>query len=102
MSHMQVETTDRILWFCLEGDNGTTMVPCDVESLPARVGLVAEELLPRLRQYYDGLTLDSATVVWGYGVRLSAPGSLDCTDWDVYPTRAEAEDRAEELEEVVD
>jgi hypothetical protein len=33
-----------------------------------------------------------------YGVRLSLPGYLDCTDWDVFDTIAEAESHAAELE----
>jgi len=36
---------------------------------------------------------------FGYGVRLSAPGYLDCTDWEVFENEPEADTRAEELEE---
>jgi hypothetical protein len=34
----------------------------------------------------------------GYGVRESAPGYLDCTEWEVFDTLAEAEARAAEID----
>ena len=37
-------------------------------------------------------------IIKGYGVRESAPGYLDCTEWEVYATLAEAEARADEID----
>lgn len=37
--------------------------------------------------------------VFGYGVRLSAPGYLDCTEWEVFETETAADERAQELED---
>jgi len=37
--------------------------------------------------------------VIGYGVRESAPGYLDCTDWEVFTTIEQAEARAAEIDE---
>lgn len=50
-----------------------------------------------------GDTFDTCPVIrvveHGYGVRLSAPGYLDCTEWEVFDTSAERDSRAKELEE---
>jgi hypothetical protein len=40
---------------------------------------------------------DVIETFFGYGVRLSAPGYLDCTEWEVFETEAEAEERGKEL-----
>ena len=37
------------------------------------------------------------TAIHGYGVRESAPGYLDCTEWEVFTAKAEAEARYNEL-----
>ena len=43
----------------------------------------------------DNVTIDE---VIGYGVRESAPGYLDCTDWEVFTFLIEAEARAREID----
>ena len=47
----------------------------------------------------DNVTIEE---VIGYGVRESAPGYLDCTDWEVFPTIAEAEARAADIDKSYD
>ena len=44
----------------------------------------------------DNVTIEE---VIGYGVRESAPGYLDCTDWEVFTTIEQAEARAAEIDE---
>lgn len=46
----------------------------------------------------DESWIPSTEVITGYGVRLSAPGYLDCTDWEVYTNKAEAIRRARALD----
>jgi len=36
-------------------------------------------------------------LIEGYGARLSAPGYLDCTEWAVFDTVAQAEQYLEEM-----
>lgn len=46
---------------------------------------------------HDGYTQDG-TDFMGYGVRESAAGYLDCTEWEVFDTLKEAEARADEID----
>jgi hypothetical protein len=55
------------------------------------------ELMSRLRDYVAQKRVDSVACVYGYGVRLSAPGYLDCTDWSFCRTKREALKEAREL-----
>ena len=47
-----------------------------------------------LRDYLRGDPMDAESPVpspqWGYGVRMSAPGCLDCTDWCFFTNKKEA------------
>src|SRR5262249_27430880 len=50
-----------------------------------------------LRPYLMGRP-EEVTLIKGYGARISAPGYLDCSEWLVFPSEAEAlEYLAEEL-----
>lgn len=84
----QIERGD---WWGIEGDNGTTFVPSDVVgAVPRDADGDATELAP-FADYYDGGRVDGATFYANHwGARLSAPGYLDCTDWCIFQTHAQA------------
>ena len=77
---METQVTEREQWIRYEDRDGSTV------------------LIPS--EYYEAHS-DHAEVekVWGYGVRESAPGYLDCTEWTVYDTLEEAEKAAKEIDE---
>lgn len=119
MAFMEVEVTDRIAWLQLENDSGgTTDVPMDVLTAAERTlaeeavkdvrrmraagrrGPVASQAMNKLADtYLVGGRAYQARIIWGYGVRLSAPGYTDATDWEVFETKKAAEARVKELEE---
>lgn len=78
---METQVTKRLSWTRIElADGSITFIPTsdfNPKDWPA-----------------DGV----ATFKTGYGVRESAPGYLDCTDWEIFPTLAEAEARAAEID----
>ena len=77
-------------WFRIEGNQGITFVPSDVSSIGTDMeGNVNEFDLGELEDYYEG-EIESASMVKGFGARLSAPGYLDCTEWSVFDTEDEA------------
>lgn len=110
MSHMQPEITNKCDWLEVESARyGTTYVeahfvpswsiPADVEVLGE---FINEDLLRKIIQYTEILTpgaVNSITLIRGYGARLSAPGYLDCTDWDVFKTLKEAREYIRDLED---
>ena len=49
----------------------------------------------KIQQYTEGEPQEWENVK-GYGARLSAPGYLDCTEWDVFDTEKEAQEYLEE------
>jgi hypothetical protein len=55
-----------------------------------------ERMVPEMYVESDAEVLET---VFGYGVRLSASGYLDCTEWEVFDTEAEAEARGEAMME---
>ena len=68
-------------WVEVETTHGTESLPLD---------LVGEDPSPEdLRDYLEGDYL-SHEVVEGVGVRLSAPGYMDCTPWTVFSSMEEA------------
>lgn len=96
MPFMEKQVTAKLTWLELDGTNGITWVPFNVlskhEQVVANMDSDSEEqdLQDHFGDYYEG-EVWSATVTEGYGARLSAPGYLDCTDWTVFETQAEAE-----------
>jgi hypothetical protein len=61
-------------WFQIEGRNGTTFIPSDLVNIGTDTdGNVNESDLGELEDFYDG-EIESASMVKGYGARLSAPG----------------------------
>jgi hypothetical protein len=119
MSHLEPQLIYE-MWYEVSGDYGTEFVPYDIvgdleEVLQDASGsevrhvkhgkiigwdLTAEAFDPpkELTDYLENRILYEVRLRPGYGVRLSAPGFLDATDWQVYNTRKEAEAALRELE----
>jgi hypothetical protein len=99
MAFMQPEVLDKQEWAEVETSAGVYWVPFDVlaknEAASARRG----DFEPLLK-YTEGTEVysDQSSIKKGYGVRLSAPGYMDSTDWEVYSSKKEALRRAHELE----
>ncbi len=75
MSHMIPYILDRQRWYEIETASGES------EWIPADdAGDILADLAPG----------DSVKIIEGYGARLSAPGYMDCTEWTVFDTRAQA------------
>lgn len=72
-------------WLQIETDAGTWFIPEDLGMDPA--------------DCVEG-EIEETEVITGYGARLSAPGFMDCTDWCVFDTLAEARSYIEETWEV--
>lgn len=100
-SFMEVQVTEKQDWYEVDGPNGTEWVPCD---LVGSRNITTPHLNPAmsapkpLRDYLHNDTVYHIKVIRGYGVRLSAPGYMDCTDWTVYTNKREALRAARELE----
>lgn len=125
MSHMQAQMTEEQLWYEMEGDGGTGWVPVEdvgrrksdqltdaldmVQYLGEQVAeattvpeakKAAEyflKFLQKIADRYEGAVVESVRVREGYGVRLSAPGYMDRTEWTVYCIREDAEKALAEL-----
>lgn len=92
MSFMQQQIADKQTWLKIDGSNGTTYLPIDAlyQNRSAFLLLSEEQQLATCQVYYEG-EAESVELVSGYGARLSAPGYLDCTEWSVFNTAAEAQ-----------
>lgn len=93
MSLMQRQVTDKQTWILIDGTDGITFIPSDVDTRIARALNAGDDSeAERLALgYYDGSQIFSVEFTEGYGARLSAPGYMDCTPWDVFDSQAEAE-----------
>lgn len=50
-----------------------------------------DDLTAALRDYVEGYApIQAVTAKYAYGARLSAPGYMDCTEWSLHATEAEA------------
>jgi hypothetical protein len=105
MAFMQVQQTGRESWLRVETMQGITFLRLCELSLFVRNSETTTQPLTdkehdkyasRITPYVDGIPTEN---VKGYGVRLSAPGYLDCTEWDVYDSEEEATTAADELRE---
>ena len=84
MAFMEPQMTEKQKWVEVENANGITHCPENVFNFAE-----IDEL-----DLVHGVFIRS---IEGYGVRLSAPGYLDCTDWDVFLDEKEAKERYQEL-----
>lgn len=86
MAFMEHDITEHQTWILIDGNNGITYLPADVEprivaALSIGQDATAEELA---LDYYDGSQVYSVELTEGYGARLSAPGYMDYTQWTVF------------------
>lgn len=100
MAFMEPEVTDKQEWAEVETSAGGWAVPFDVLSKSEAARARRGDFEPLL-QYTEGTKVysDRSRIRKGYGVRLSAPGYMDATEWEVYGSKKEALRRARELVE---
>jgi hypothetical protein len=98
MAFMRPEITGKQDWAGVETTAGFWWVPFDVLSKSEAESVRRGDFEP-LVKYTEGGRVSSSmsSVKKGYGVRLSAPGYMDATDWEVYSSKAEALRRGREL-----
>lgn len=92
MGFMQKQITAKQKWYRVETSQGTQTVPMELIGPEPADSLAFDS-------YVEGgyESVESWELVEGYGARLSAPGYLDCTEWTVFDTVAEAEKYLEEM-----
>jgi hypothetical protein len=107
MAFMEQEITQEQLWIAVEGTCGCDLIPCDLvefhHALPLDEGIT--DAYPRLfaalcaavQDYTEQYRIEAIVVRRGYGARLSAPGYMDCTEWDVFDSVAEAQAYLDEM-----
>lgn len=93
MPFMEYHTTEKQEWILIDGDAGVTFIPADVDldlqfAIVRGHDAIAEDLAMK---YYDGAHIYSVELTEGYGARMTAPGYMDCTPWNVFDTLEEAE-----------
>jgi hypothetical protein len=100
MTFMRPEITAKQEWAGVETTAGFWWVPIDVLSKSEIASARRGDFDPLLK-YTEGSEVysDLSSIKKGYGVRLSASGYMDATDWEVYGSKKEALRRAKELVE---
>lgn len=88
---MEPSFTVKLHWLKIDGNQGITFVTlADLGANRKDFTLLSEEAqLATAQAYYEG-TPDSVEIIAGYGACLSAPGYMDATEWNVFPTLDEA------------
>lgn len=81
----QIELGD---WYEVETDNGSEIIPADLVGTNPR--------LEDFELYCEGKPREFELKKNKYGARLSAPGYMDKTDWDIFDTEDEAKKYLEE------
>ena len=110
MAFMQPEIEFGV-WIEVDGCNGTDWIPPGLTVLPDESDFLDEDddfdddaylaaCHDAVRDYIGSREVYSVTERKGYGVRLSAPGYLDCTEWSVFDSEAECKDHLAEFWEV--
>lgn len=79
-------------WLIVDTAQGGTVIPYDV------VGSMRKSDVLEYTEAFDVKDIYEVEKQRGYGVRLSAPGYMDCTDWEFFATEAEARARMAELQ----
>jgi hypothetical protein len=98
MAFMRPEIVGKQDWAGVETTAGFWWVPIDVLTKSELESARRGDFEPLLK-YTEGSRVysDQSSLKSGYGVRLSAPGYMDSTDWEVYGSKKEALKRAREL-----
>ncbi len=103
MAFMQHQVEHGV-WITGDTDQGGFVIQGDLVDLNA-IKLLIQHLNDNdildidetpLRDYIEGNHLHALEIKTGYGARLSAPGYLDCTEWDFFETEDEAEEHLDE------
>ena len=103
MSFMQPQVIKQ-RWLMIDGPSGTEYVPAELVKEPHLGGFFGEakrQAFAQCEEYKDYVFANAKDYcenpdywelefVEGYGARSSAPGYLDCTDWSVFDSEAEA------------
>ena len=91
MAFMQPEYDSGPFYAISHHHGETTHIPCDVVGdFPADPAEVDPEALANACAQFICGTVESVERVDGVGVRLSAPGYLDASEWDVCDSETEA------------
>lgn len=89
MSFMQKQITVKQSWWRVETSCGTEFIPVElVRQEPADSSAFED--------YCEG-QVESWELIQGFGARMSAPGYMDCTEWAVFDTVAEANEYLNEM-----
>lgn len=97
---MEWQITRKQRWLKVETTQGINFVNVydtglDLANSDALADGVTEDNSADVQAYCEG-EVQSWENIEGYGARLSAPGYLDCTEWDVFETEQEAEEYLKE------
>jgi hypothetical protein len=105
MGFMQKQITGKQNWLRAETTHGTEFISVADTSLFVRDSRTQTHTMTederaaavaKIQQFTEGMPQEWENIQ-GYGARLSAPGYLDCTDWNVYDTEQEAREVLEEM-----
>ena len=114
MAFMEPQMTGLAPWIRVDGPMGGDHIPADVPFTTAQWPKIREQIeladdlddiepdvIDEILKYTENRELWEVDVVDGYGVRLSAPGYMDATDWEVFRSKSAAEKRLQELEDEI-
>ena len=91
MGFMEAQMTGKEFWYAVDGPMGVDYIPEDITGYVSLAGWARGDAIPEaLRDYTENTRADSITREYGYGVRSSAPGYMDCTPWTVYRAKRDA------------
>jgi len=104
MAFMQKQITPKQTWLRVETSQGTEYIDAAglglfVRDSHTKTHPMTEAEFDATRKQiaqYTEATPETWENVKGYGARLSAPGYLDCTEWNVFDTQEEAEEFLED------
>jgi hypothetical protein len=96
MSFMEAQITDKSWWIEVDGNAGIEWIPREFVTASRPNGIPTFEECADYLESSRGYS--EPQVIRGYGVRLSAPGYMDCTPWTVYRNKRDAWQAYRELE----
>lgn len=100
MSFMNAELTNKQEWVEVDSTQGVQFIPAEIVDMQdLRILLAADDLdksaayalLGDYLECHRAGDIYTVEITLGYGVRSSAAGYMDCTEWSVYSTKKEAE-----------
>lgn len=98
MAFMQPQLTRLSRWVLVDGNCGVDAIPFDA-IFPNQNKKTMNPTFSDVEDFTENREAFSIEVIDGYGVRLSAPGYLDCTPWEVFTDESKAQARFAELKE---